>query len=196
MAAVKDYEIHQIDIKGAYLNGKLTSEETIFMNQPPGYAAASLETKVCHLLKTLYGLKQSRQRWYQYLVKIMKLLWFLQCEVDQAMFYRRKGTDLVIVLVHVNDCTIVATSKLLIDGFKNAIAKQVEISDLGELHWILGIEVHHECKNKRILFSQRAYLDSILHCYGLDELKPILLPMETSIWLTSAQSPSTTEEIA
>ena len=32
-------EIHQIDIKGAYLNGKLTSEEKIFMQQPPGYAS-------------------------------------------------------------------------------------------------------------------------------------------------------------
>ena len=59
MAAVKDYEIHQIDIKGAYLSGKLTSKESIFMKQPPGYAATSLEMKVCHLLKTLYGLKQS-----------------------------------------------------------------------------------------------------------------------------------------
>ena len=166
------------------------------MKQPPGYAATSLETKVCHLLKTLYGLKQSRRCWYQYLVEIMKLLGFLQCEVDQAMFYRRKGTDLVIVLVHVDNCTIMATLKLLIDGFKKAIAKQVEISDLGELHWILGIEVRRERKNKRILFSQRAYLDSILHCYRLDKLKPISLPMETSIWLTSAQSPSTTEEIA
>ena len=71
MAAVNDYEIHQIDIKGAYLNGKLTSKETIFMKQPPGYAATGLETKVCHLLKTLYGLKQSRQCWYQFLVQIM-----------------------------------------------------------------------------------------------------------------------------
>jgi hypothetical protein len=64
------------------------------------------------------------------------------------------------------------------------------------LHWILGIEVHCECENKKILLSQHAYLDSMLQRYGLDELKPVLLPMETSIKLTSAQSPSTTEEIA
>ena len=144
MAAVNDYEIHQIDIKGAYLNGKLTSEETIFMKHPPGYAATGLHTKVCCLLKTLYGLKQSGQCWYQCLVEIMKLLCFLQCEVDQAIFYRRKGTALIIVLVHVDDCTIVATSMLLIKNFKIAIAKHVEISDLGELHWIPGIEVHRE----------------------------------------------------
>jgi Reverse transcriptase (RNA-dependent DNA polymerase) len=31
IAAVEDLEIHQINIKGAYLNGKLTSQETIYM---------------------------------------------------------------------------------------------------------------------------------------------------------------------
>ena len=37
IAAMEDYEIHQIDIKGAYLNGVLTFNEVIFMKQPPGY---------------------------------------------------------------------------------------------------------------------------------------------------------------
>ena len=196
MAAVEDYEIHQIDIKGAYLNGKLTTEETIFMKQPPEYAVTGSESKVCRLLKTLYGLKQSGRRWYQCLVEIMRELGFLQCEVDQAVFYRRKGTALIIVLVHVDDCTIVATSMHLTENFKIAITKHVEISDLGELHWILGIEVRRERENKKIFLSQRAYLDSILRRYGLDELKPVSLPMETSIKLTTAQSPSNTEEIA
>jgi hypothetical protein len=90
----------------------------------------------------------------------------------------------------------VATSKLLIDSFKISIAKQVEITDLGELHWILGIEVRRERENKKILLSQRAYLDSILRRYGFEDVKPVSLPMETSIKLTSSQSPSTTEEIA
>ena len=144
MAAVNDYEIHQIDIKGAYLNGKLTSKETIYMKQPPGYTDSDQHSRVCHLLKTLYGLKQSGRHWYQVLVQIMKILGFLQCEVDQAVFYRRDGTALCIVLVHVDGCTIIATSKQLIDRFKTSIAKHVEISDLRELHWILGIEVRCE----------------------------------------------------
>ena len=58
IATMEDYEIHQIDIKGAYLNGILTSNEVIFMKQPPGYATET-PGKVCQLKKTLYGLKQS-----------------------------------------------------------------------------------------------------------------------------------------
>ena len=61
LAAAKDMEIHQIDIKGAYLNGELTDKETIYMAQPPGYHAPNSVGKVCRLQKTLYGLKQSRR---------------------------------------------------------------------------------------------------------------------------------------
>jgi len=57
IAAAEDYEIHQIDIKGAYLNGVLTSDEKIFMKQPPGYADSTSLGMVCLLKKTLYGLK-------------------------------------------------------------------------------------------------------------------------------------------
>jgi hypothetical protein len=58
-------ELHQIDIKGAYLNGKLTKNEVIYMCQPPGFESAEHPTQVCRLHKTLYGLKQSGRRWYQ-----------------------------------------------------------------------------------------------------------------------------------
>jgi Reverse transcriptase (RNA-dependent DNA polymerase) len=71
LAAAKDMEIHQIDIKGAYLNGELTDQETIYMAQPPGYHAPNSTGKVCHLQKTLYGLKQSGRCWYQKLIDIM-----------------------------------------------------------------------------------------------------------------------------
>jgi hypothetical protein len=64
-------EIHQIDIKGAYLNGELTNEEVVHMRQPPGFESTDHPKHVCHLQKTLYGLKQSGRRWYQKLVEIL-----------------------------------------------------------------------------------------------------------------------------
>jgi hypothetical protein len=82
-AAAENYETGQIDIKGAYLNGKLTANETIYMCQLPGYQTG---TMVCQLCKTLYGLKQSGHRWYQKLVDIMTEMRFLRCEVDQVVF--------------------------------------------------------------------------------------------------------------
>src|ERR1700734_68956 len=84
ISATKDLEMHQIDIKGAYLNGILTDREVIYMQQPPGYHNPSQLKLVCRLRKTLYGLKQSGRRWYQQLVEIMMThLKFSRSDVDQ-----------------------------------------------------------------------------------------------------------------
>ena len=89
LAAANDMEIYQIDIKGAYLNGVLTSNKQIYMCQPPAYATNP--HLVCHLKKTLYGLKQSGCCWYQCLVKILVTKnGFMCCEVDQAIFYKHE----------------------------------------------------------------------------------------------------------
>ena len=107
-----------------------------------------------------------------------------------------KKEILFIVLVHVDDCSIVVLSQPLIDRFKIEIKKHVEISDLDVLHWILGIEVKRIQEERKILLSQCLYIDSILRCYALDDLKPISTPMDLNIGLTSAQSPTTSDNIA
>ena len=196
IAAAENLEIHQIDIKGTDLNGELTDDERIYMKQPPGYPVSPNSSDVLLLLKTLYGLKQAGRHWYQKLVEIMEALGFKRCDVDQAVFYCKKGSTLIIVLVHIDDCTITGTSITLIHRFKIEIAKYVSITDLGELHWILGMEVKHIRENHTIYLSQKSYIESMLRRYSFEDLKPVSLPMETSIQLTSAQSPSTMQEIA
>lgn len=85
MSAVMDLELHQLDVKGAYLNGILNDNETIYIRQPPGFVEGNL---VCHLKKALYGLKQAGRHWYEQLVEIMMdKLKFSRCEVDQAVFF-------------------------------------------------------------------------------------------------------------
>ena len=165
-ATADDYETGQIDIKLAYLNGELTSDKVIFMKQVPGYEVDSHEkrAKVYQLKKSLYGIKQAGCRWYQKLVEIMTKLGFKRCEGDQAVFYRQcKETGvLVVVLVHVDNCTIMGKSQMLIDRFKGEIAKHVDITDMGTLHWILGIEVRRICEEIKLMLSQKAYIESIL----------------------------------
>jgi hypothetical protein len=67
-------------------------------------------------------------------VEIIEKLGFKRCEVDQAVFYHQGEEKLIIVLVHVGDCTIVVKTQPLIACFKIEIAKHVKITDLGDLH--------------------------------------------------------------
>jgi hypothetical protein len=55
IAALLDYEVHQMDVKTAFLHGVL--EEDIYMEQPEGFVTPRSPRHVCKLLKSLYGLK-------------------------------------------------------------------------------------------------------------------------------------------
>ncbi|PKI57121.1 hypothetical protein CRG98_022485 [Punica granatum] len=56
VATLRNLEVHQMDVKTAFLNGDL--DEEIYMEQPEGFVAPGKERKVCKLVKSLYGLKQ------------------------------------------------------------------------------------------------------------------------------------------
>ena len=57
VAARLDLELHQLDVKTAFLNRDL--KEEIYMDQPVGFQIKGQEGKVCRLKKSLYALKQS-----------------------------------------------------------------------------------------------------------------------------------------
>ena len=196
MANCLDLELHQVDIKGAYLNGVLNDDKVLYMQHPPGYKAQGIGCLVLCLLKTLYGLKQSGWHWYQKLSSIFTSLGVKQCSIDQAIFYKaNKGPNtLTVVMVHVNDCTITASSDKLIHKFIEGLCKQLEVTDLGGLHWMLRLEIQHNCVSSTMHLSQCAYIDSILCCYNLADLKLLSMPMDTLIWLLTKQAPTSAVE--
>ena len=126
-----DFEMHQIDIKGAYLNGELQDNEVLYMQHPPGYKSPDASTHVLHLVKTLYRLKQSGRCWYQKLSSVFKSLGFTQCSVDQAVYFKVVVTKgkLTVVVVHVDDCTIIANTICLINELKAGLSKHFEVTD-------------------------------------------------------------------
>ena len=198
MANHLGFEMHQIDIKGAYLNSKLQDNEVLYMQHPPGYKSPDTGTRVLHLVKTLYGLKQSGHRWYQKLSSVFKSLGFTQCGVDQAVYFKVVVTKgkLTVVVVHVDDCMIVANTICLINELKASLSKHFEVTDLGELHWMLGIEVKCNRPGHLVHLSQHAYIDTILRRYNLADLKPLSTPMDHQVRLSSDQAPASAAECA
>ena len=95
-----------------------------------------------------------------------------------------------------DDCTIAASSVLAVNALKAGLHKYVEVTDLGELHWMLSIEVRHDQAGGTVQLSQRSYIDSILRRYGFDDLKPVSTPFDTQVRLTLEQAPKDTAEFA
>jgi len=80
LATLEDMEIHQMDMKTAFLNGEL--EKEIYMKQPQGFMHQRGEHLVCKLHKSLYGLKQSPRAWNQKLDAFLKSIEFMKSEAD------------------------------------------------------------------------------------------------------------------
>jgi len=72
MAALQKWTVSGVDVRNAYLYGKL--DEEIYMEQPEGFRAPKLEHFVIRLKKALYGLKQAGLAWWQTLRDSMKEL--------------------------------------------------------------------------------------------------------------------------
>lgn len=76
------------------------------MTQPQGFVHLVLQNHVCHLRKTLYGLKEAPWVWFSWLN--IKLVWlgFVGSEVDPSLFISQNQFDPLMVLVYVDDILV------------------------------------------------------------------------------------------
>ena len=84
IAAALDYEIWQMDVKTAFLNGNL--DERIYMQQPEGFIENGQEGKVCELQRSIYGLKQASRSWNIRFDETVKTFGFLQLEDEPCVY--------------------------------------------------------------------------------------------------------------
>ena len=196
IAARLDMDIEQVDVKSAYLNGEMEEGEVVYMAPPPGYKTEGMGGRVLRLRKTIYGLKQSGRRWYKKFTWIMvDQLGYSRCDVDQAVYFR-KLPDPSIVAVNVNDCLSVGRSNGSIRYFKTGLARFVDITDLGPIHWLLGIQIKRDRERKTIGLTQSTYINSLLIKFGFEHATPLTSPMDPNVKLDHTQSPQTAHEIA
>jgi Reverse transcriptase (RNA-dependent DNA polymerase) len=107
--------------------------------------------------------------------------------LTKPCFFKKRDGFLTVVAVHVDDCTIAASSMALIDEFKAELRKYVEVTDLGELHWLLGIEIKRDRTHQLIHLSQRSYIAAILRRFNLEDARSLSTPMEPNVHYSSAQ---------
>lgn len=133
-----DLELDQLDVKTAFLHGKLL--ETIYMKQPKGYEEKGREDLVCLLDKSLYGLKQSPRCWYQRFDAYMSKIGFVKSAYDSCVYINSSSysTD-VYLLLYVDDMLVASKSKDVMSRVKQSLKEEFDMKDLGESKRILGI---------------------------------------------------------
>nr|KYP47675.1 Retrovirus-related Pol polyprotein from transposon TNT 1-94 [Cajanus cajan]KYP47687.1 Retrovirus-related Pol polyprotein from transposon TNT 1-94 [Cajanus cajan] len=105
LAAHFGWNLHQLDVKNAFLHGSL--EEEVYMETPPGFEVKNKRNKVCLLKKALYDLKQSPRAWFGRFTKAIVSLGYRQSQRDHTLFIKHSSTGkLTLLLVYVDDMII------------------------------------------------------------------------------------------
>jgi hypothetical protein len=137
MATQLDWEIHQVDVKSAYLNAKLNEE--VYMIPPQGVLKPGQEGMVCKLKKALYGLKQAGREWYKTLKEVFYKMGYSRSNVNHSVFYIH--SEKAHVIVAVDDMAVAGTPLSAIEDFKRGLLSHFDISDMGKIHWFLNFEI-------------------------------------------------------
>ena len=124
-----DMELEQLDVKTAFLHGKL--EEEIYMSQPEGFVEKGKEDHVCLLKKSLYGLKQAPRQWYLRFDEFMVTNDFSKSEFDSCVYYKwLKPTVGIFLLLYVDDMLLASSDLSEIKKLKVQLSQEFDMKDL------------------------------------------------------------------
>jgi hypothetical protein len=141
IAAEMGWKIHQMDVKIAFLNGHI--EEEVYIEQPLGFEVHGRESHVCRLKKALYGLKQDPRAWYSRIDAYLQQLGFEKSEADPNLYFIVFGEDPLILLLYVDDIFTIGAERL-INSCKESLDLEFEMTEIGLMHYFLGLEVWQE----------------------------------------------------
>ncbi|GJU27872.1 retrovirus-related pol polyprotein from transposon TNT 1-94 [Tanacetum coccineum] len=174
--ALRNLEVHQMDVKTAFLNEDL--EEEIYMNQPEGFIAPRQEGKVYRLVKSLYGLKQAPKQWHQKFDHTMLDSGFKINECDKRVYVKDTSSGYAILCLYVDDMLIIGSNDKMFKSTKYKLKSKFDMKDIGLADVILRIKIIRT-KNGLVL-SQAHYVYKTLNTRIAGDFGLARTPIDTS----------------
>ena len=191
VVAEQDLELHQMDIKTAFLNGEL--EEEIYMKQPPGYEQGGHGIG-CRLQKAIYGLRQAPRAWYNKLKSALEEIGFEASDADPSLWVKHDKAGPVYVLIYVDDMLIAAKTVEQVERVKKLVRRVFVARDLGEARYFIGYEISRNRVNKTLSLTQKKLAEDLLERFGMTGANGRSVPMDPGVKLTKEGEPLDTEQ--
>ncbi|KAK8547548.1 hypothetical protein V6N12_031685 [Hibiscus sabdariffa] len=192
IAAFHDYEIWQMDVKTAFLNGKL--EEDVYMTQPEGFVTPGNAGKVCKLQRSIYVLKQASRSWNLHFNDAIKEFGFIRNEDEPCVYKKFSGSIVSFLILYVDDILIIGNDIPTLQSVKAWLSSCFSMKDLGEAAYILGVKIYRDRSRRLLGLSQSTYIDKVLKSFNMEASKKGFLPMTHGISLSKEMCPSTSQE--
>jgi Reverse transcriptase (RNA-dependent DNA polymerase) len=122
---------------------------------------------------------------------MLKSMGYTCTDADHAVFTRLKDETLSIIALYVDDITMACKSLKTINEDKEKLKKTYQMTNLGEITWILGIHVTHDCDAGWIALSQERYINNVLDRLGKANIRLISMPTVLNEYLLKLDSPKT-----
>ncbi|KAL6332600.1 hypothetical protein AAG906_009920 [Vitis piasezkii] len=110
------------------------------MMQPPGFEDSSCPTHVCRLQKALYGLKQAPRVWFHKLNSFLLQIGFQCSRADTSLFYFHSASDIVILLIYVDDILILGNNPSRVHQIISQLSSHFALRTLGILATFLALK--------------------------------------------------------
>ena len=136
--------MHLMDVVTAYLYRSLDSD--IYIKVPEGFkmpekcGSNPREMFSIKLQRSLYGLKQSRQMWYNRLSTYLRREGYTNSPVNPCVFIKKSKNGFVIIVVYVDDLNIIGTIEELTTTVEY-LKKEFEMKDLNKSNFGLGYKL-------------------------------------------------------
>ena len=183
IAASLGWDIQHFDIKTAFLHGILPENETMYMEQPPGFEAPGKEDWVMKLMKSIYGMKQASRVWNRTFDKAVKGWGFKRLPSEWCIYWRQTPTGTIIFAVHVDDIISIASNSSENTHFKSLLKDKWDITDLGPAKFALGIAISRNLTAGTISISQTALIDRVVDQFNQRDAHPVNVPMVAGLQL-------------
>jgi len=161
------------------------------MHQPPGFAIQGEEDKVLRVVKTLYGMMQRGYDFQSEMLGAYKSLGYYKSLADPCVHSCLIQNERTITSTYTNDIFGASTMKEGAEKVKEEVEACFKIKDVGDLGYILGIQVEKDNTMGAISLSQEAYLCHVLERFGMLHCNVKSTPLPSGIILCESNSPKT-----
>ncbi|GKB43060.1 retrovirus-related pol polyprotein from transposon TNT 1-94 [Tanacetum coccineum] len=172
-AAHMNMTVYQMDVKTAFLNGILREE--VYVSQPDGFVDPDKPNHVYRLKKALYGLKQAPRAWYDLLSSFLLSQGFSKGTVDPTLFISRKGKDILLVQIYVDDIIFASTTTELCDKFSEIMCSKFKMSMMGKISFFQRLQISQSPRG--IFLNQSKYALESHKKYGMESYDPVDTPV-------------------
>src|SRR5258706_3314807 len=134
----------QLDIKAASVYGILNKD--IYMQLPESSRVDGMCGK---LNKCIYSLKQSPREWYHQLIDFLTPYRFIVSNFNPYVLMFKSNTNndndtnVFFIAVYVDDLSLFGPKGLVMDNLKDLLKSEFKVTDLVDLHWLLGIRIEY-----------------------------------------------------